>query len=282
MIVTLTTDFGVSDGYVAAVRGAMLCRLPSIQMVDITHNVSAQDVMEGAFVLMQAAPFFPADTVHLVVVDPGVGTERLPIAAEFELDGKRQFYVGPDNGLLSLLLSGDSPQSAVVLDRREMWRVEKPSSTFHGRDIFGPVAAELCDGTPLFELGSPLENIWRLLWPLPRIDDEGIYGMVLHIDAYGNCLTNIPKSDFEERGGTRAAKCFVGSGMLKGVHSTYGSVPDGEPVLLFASNDHLELAVNGGNASRLLSVSRGDSVNIVFGGEASVSTPSSVASASYA
>jgi S-adenosylmethionine hydrolase len=266
---------------VAALKGAMLRRAPAVRHVDVTHHVAPQDVMEAAFVLRQAAPLFPADTVHLVVVDPGVGTERLPIAAAKQLDGERHYFVGPDNGILSLLLSGEEPIEAVVLDRPAAWRVPRPSDTFHGRDVFGPVAAALASGTPLSALGSPLAHTQRLLWPLPRIDEQGIDGMVIHVDAYGNCLTNIPREAFGGPGEGRAVKCYVGPNVLRGIRRTYGSVPPGEPLVLFASNDHLEIAVNSGNASTMLSIARGDSVSLVFSGEGSAPAAHPDASARY-
>ena len=261
MIVTLTTDFGLQDGYVAAMKGTVLATAPGVRIVDVTHEVPAQDVMAAAFVLRQTAPFFPADTVHLAVVDPGVGTPRRAIAARATVDGTPCRFVGPDNGLLPLL-ADDGTVDAVVLDRPDRWRTPLPSDTFHGRDVFGPVAAALAAGARLDEVGSPAGDLTPLHWPLPRIDAEGVEGMVLHVDRFGNCVTNIPRDAVAGRGG--AFKAYVGTAVLRRHVASYGHVPAGEPLTLFGSTGHLEIAVNRGDAAALLSVVRGASVNLVF------------------
>ncbi|MDX1531546.1 MAG: SAM-dependent chlorinase/fluorinase, partial [Rhodothermales bacterium] len=174
-LLTLTTDFGLDDGYVAAMKGVIHAIAPGLRTVDITHAVAPQDVMGAAFVLRQAAFFFPPDTVHLVVVDPGVGTERRAVAARI---GGHTF-VGPDNGLLSLLPGGDAPEALVTLDRPTYWRSPHPSATFHGRDIFAPAAAHLAAGRALGEVGTPAEALQRLHWVRPRADDNGVQGWVV-------------------------------------------------------------------------------------------------------
>ncbi|MFN3598066.1 MAG: S-adenosyl-l-methionine hydroxide adenosyltransferase family protein [Rubricoccaceae bacterium] len=262
MLVTLTTDFGLRDGYVAAMKGAMLRVEPALRLMDVSHMIAAQDVMEGAFVLRQVVPYTPPGTVHLAVVDPGVGSARQGIAARFG----DQFFVGPDNGLLALLLDGGAPDEAVVLDRPAFWRTSAPSATFHGRDVFGPVAAHLARGARLDALGAPAEPAERLLWPLPRADWQGIEGWVAHVDGYGNCITNIPRALVERYRGGRRVKGFVGSTIVRDVHRTYSDVPAGEPVMLYGSGDVLEVSVNEGNAARLLSVRRGNPVTLVFEG----------------
>ena len=260
MIVTLTTDFGLRDGYVAAMKGAMLSVAPGVRVVDVTHEVPAQDVMAAAFVLRQTAPFFPPDTVHLAVVDPGVGTPRRAVAARATVGGTPCRFVGPDNGLLPLLADGP-PDEAVVLDRPAAWRTPAPSATFHGRDVFGPVAAALAAGAALADVGGPAGELAPLHWPLPRVDAEGVEGMVLHIDRFGNCVTNIPREAVAGRGGF---KTYVGTAVLRRHAPSYGHVPAGEPLTLVGSSGHVEIAVNRGDAAALLSVSRGASVNLVF------------------
>jgi S-adenosylmethionine hydrolase len=262
--VTLTTDFGLRDGYVAAMKGAMLRVEPGLRLVDVTHEVPAGDVMAAAFVLGQAAEHFPAGTVHLAVVDPGVGTDRRPLAAEVRLGGVGHRFVGPDNGVLPLLLRGAGPEEAVVLDRPEAWGRARPSATFHGRDVFGPVAARLAAGAALGAVGSPVGRLAPMHWPLPRADAEGIDGMVVHVDRFGNCVTNIPRETFEGHGGGRRFKCYVGAGVFQRHAPSYGHVPSGEPLTLFGSSGHLEVAVNGGDAAALFSVERGASVTLVF------------------
>ena len=264
VFVTLTTDFGTRDGYVAAMKGVMLRAAPSVQFIDVTHQVPAQDVMAAAFILRQFVPYAPAGSVHLAVVDPGVGTDRRAIAADVDVGGEVHRFVGPDNGLLALVAGHDDVHAAVELDREERWRTGAPSSTFHGRDIFGPVAAQLATGLPLREVGTPVSDLATLHWPLPHADREGIRGMVLHIDRFGNCLTNITAADIDRARCGRAFKAYAGSAVVTAYHPTYGHVAMGAPVMVFGSSAHLEIAVRGGHAASLLSVERGDPVTLVF------------------
>ena len=270
MIVTLTTDFGLADGYVAAMKGAILRVAPQAHLVDVSHQVEPQDVMGAAFVLAQALPHFPDGAVHLVVVDPGVGTSRRAVAARVTRPDGAYTFVGPDNGVLALLLNdpgaGGGAVEAVELDRPEAWGRPDPCATFHGRDVFGPVAARLALGAVLSSVGTPLAETTPLHWPLPITDDQGIDGMVLHVDRYGNCLTNVSREAVERLAGGRAVKCYVGSAVVRGIGRTYAEVASGEPVALYGSGGHLEIAVNGGHAARLLSVVRGATVNLIFDG----------------
>ena len=270
-LITLTTDFGTRDAYVAAMKGVILDIYPEARFVDITHEISPQDVMEAAFVLRQSVPFFPADTVHLVVVDPGVGTERRPVAVQHGA----HHYVGPDNGVFPLVLDTNTPSQAVELDRKPFWRTTSPSQTFHGRDIFAPVAAHIATGQALSEMGSRIDMLKPLRWAEPIADAEGLQGWVVHIDRFGNCITNISRSALVESAPDDASpdalppmesgfKCFVGSSSFTSIYPTYGKVAEGEPLLLFGSSDFLEVSVNAGNAAELLDIRKGDSVNLVF------------------
>lgn len=269
MIVTLTTDFGLRDGYVAAMKGVMLDLEPSLTFLDVSHEVAAQDVMEGGYVLGQALPYLPKNAVHLVVVDPGVGTSRRAIAARFSVGGHVHRFVGPDNGLLSLLCTETPPDEVVVLDRPEVWRVPEPSRTFHGRDIFAPVAAHLARGAVLHDVGTPTESVQTMHWPLPRYDEGGVEGWVVHIDHFGNCITNITESELRHHQPDASVKCYVGSTILRGLAQTYNSVSSGDPVMVTGSSGRLEIAVRGGDASELLSIRRGDTVNLVYEQQAS-------------
>ena len=194
-LVTLTTDFGLRDAYVAAMKGVILSICPEARLVDVSHEVAPQDVMEAAFVLRQAVPYFPPEAVHLVVVDPGVGTARRPVALRH--GGHR--FVGPDNGLFALLLDGAAPETLVGLDRPAFWRTEAPSTTFHGRDVFAPVAAHLAAGRRLAEVGTPAAALESLHWALPIADAQGLRGWVVHVDHFGNGITNIPRDLFERQ-----------------------------------------------------------------------------------
>ena len=262
MIVTLTTDFGLRDGYVAAMKGAMLRVAPGVRFVDVTHEVPAQDVMAAAFTLRQAAPHFPAGTVHLVVVDPGVGTSRPALAARVRIGGEVHGYVGPDNGLLALLVGERAVVEAVALPVED-----GASATFHGRDVFGPAAAALAAGARLEALGEPVDRLTPMHWPLPQADDQGVYGMVLHVDRFGNCLTNITREDVEAHAAGRRFKCVAGSSVFRTHARTYAETAPGDALTLIGSSGHLEIAVNRGDASRLLSLSRGDAVNVIFEAE---------------
>ena len=265
VILTLTTDFGTQDGYVAAIKAAMLCVTPQLQFVDVTHEVAPQDVMEAAFVLRQAAAYFPEGTVHLVVVDPGVETMRRPIAARFTPTGsdREHLFVGPDNGILSLLSDGD-PSRCVVLDRPEHWRGPRASATFHGRDIFAPVAAFLASGGTLREVGTPTEEVTTLRWAMPRADDQGVEGWVVHVDRYGNCITNIPQETVDAHRAGRAVSVYAGSTIIRGVGTTYGHAAAAEPIAIFGSSGALEVSVNKGDASELLSIQRGTAIRLIF------------------
>ena len=259
-LITLTTDFGLRDAYVAAMKGTMLMICPDIRLIDISHEITSHDVMEAAFVLRQAVPYYPPETIHLVVVDPGVGTERRLIA----LRSGSHYFVGPDNGIFALLLEDQAPDELVELNRPAFWRIPHPSKTFHGRDVFAPVAAHLAAGRTLAEIGTGIAGLQPLHWALPIDDSQGIRGWIVHIDHFGNCVTNIPRALFDKRRDERALKCYVGNAILDEVYPTYGTVETGEPLLLFGSDDLLEIAVNAGNASDLLDIRRGTPLNIVF------------------
>ena len=270
-LVTLTTDFGLQDGYVAAMKGVLLSRAPGVQLVDVTHAVAPQDVGEAAYVLLQAAPYFPDGTVHLAVVDPGVGTDRRAVAARFAGPSGAHYFVGPDNGLLSLLLAGspyapDALQAVHVLDAADRWRTAAPSRTFHGRDIFAAAAAHLAAGGDLAALGTALDpaELHPMRWAQPTADEQGVRGWVVHVDRFGNCTTNIARETLDEHRDGRTVRCYVGAAAMDGVRQTYADVDTGEPLLLFGSDGFLEIGVNMGNAAELLSIRKGSAVDVVF------------------
>ena len=259
-IITLTTDFGTQDAYVGAIKGVILSLCPNARIVDISHAIAPQDIMECAFVLRDAAWYFPAGAIHMAVVDPGVGTDRRPVA----LRCGEHFFTGPDNGIFPLILDGTAPDVCVCLDRPEYWRGAAPSRTFHGRDIFAAAAAHLANGTPIERLGSPIDRLAPMKWALPIMDDEGVQGWVVHIDRFGNCITNISRKMLEERQAGRPIKCFAGNTILEGIQHTYASVETGESLLQYNSSNLLEVAVNSGNAAELLGIRKGNPVNILF------------------
>src|SRR5690606_18471821 len=166
-------------------KGVILGIAPDARLVDVAHELAPQDVMEAAFVLQGAVPFFPPGTIHIAVVDPGVGTARRPVAVR----RGSQTFVGPDNGLFALLLQDGVPDEVVVLDRPAYWRVPQPSPTFHGRDVFAPVAAHLAAGRTLADVGTPAAGLTPLHWVQPAADAQGLQGWVVHVDRFGNCIT---------------------------------------------------------------------------------------------
>lgn len=269
-MITITTDFGTEDAYVPAMKGVMLEICPDARLVDVTHEISPQDVMEAAFVLQSAVPYFPKGAIHLVVVDPGVGTERRAVA----LRSDDHWFVGPDNGVFPLVLDGKRPDEIVKLDNPEAWHTPDPSTTFHGRDIFAPAAAHLAAGQSLTSIGSPVESLESLHWAVPSTSAQTVQGWVIHVDHFGNCVTNIRRStlatvtglddDLPSLDALPSLKGYAGNSVLEAIHTTYGAVAQGEPLLLFGSTGFLEISVNGGNASELLDIRKGDSVKIAF------------------
>jgi S-adenosylmethionine hydrolase len=257
-LVTLTTDFGASDYYVAAMKAVMLSVSDRIRFVDITHDVKPQDLLGGAWILKHSAYLFPEGTVHLAVVDPGVGTDRRPVAFKH----RGQVFVGPDNGMFALV-SDNEPVDCVELRNQDYWYTSNPSSTFHGRDIFAPVAAHLATGVDLKELGPAVEGLHVSHWALPASDKHGIQGWVVHIDRFGNLMTNIPSELVREFAHNDNLRIYVGTHILRGLVSTYGSVPEGEIAALIGSSDTLEIAVNKGNAAEMLGVYQGAAISVM-------------------
>jgi len=248
MNVALLSDFGWSDGYVGAMKGAVLAACPEARLVDLGHAIAPGDVRAAARVLAQAAPSFPAGTVFLSVVDPGVGSARRGIVAQ--LDG--HLHVAPDNGLLTGVLAAARRARAVVLERRERWRTE-PSPVFHGRDVFGPVAGFLARGGALAELGPEIDpaGLVRLPQPAARREQDGTWrGEVIAIDHFGNLLTNL-RAPAAARGQVELA------GRQLELRRTYADVAPGELVALVGSGGAIEVACNLGRACEMLRAAPG-------------------------
>lgn len=259
MLLTLLTDFGGGSPYVAAMKGVLLSLNPAAQIVDLTHDVPPQDVRYGAVVLDDVAERFPAGTLHVAVVDPGVGTDRALIYAQLGT----QHYLAPDNGLLSRLALRRRPTRIVRLTESRHW-LEPVSATFHGRDILAPVAARLSLGLDPAALGVPLEELQLLDWPQPQVAPGLAQGHVLWIDRFGNLNTNIPAALLAAAGPCsqlRATCC--GHTSLRHVRS-YGAAAPGELVSLFGSSARLELAVVDGNAAARLGATVNAPVSVVW------------------
>jgi S-adenosylmethionine hydrolase len=242
--VTLTTDFGLTDSYVAEMKGRILSLCPSAVLVDISHQGPPGDIAAGAFILHRAAGTFPPGTIHLAVVDPGVGSTRPALAAATP----GGFAVGPDNGLLAPLL-GDA---RLVRLSSEPAEAGPTSATFHGRDLFAPAAARLAAGTPLEELGMPVDGYQ----PLPS---TGASPSILHVDHFGNCVTDIDPLEVPADGNWQLQ---AGSHSIHRRVTAYHEAAAGEPVLLVGSDGRVEIAVRDGSAARQLQLTRGLSLTV--------------------
>jgi S-adenosyl-L-methionine hydrolase (adenosine-forming) len=256
-IVTLLSDFGLRDTYVGQMKGVMLNILPTAQIVDLTHEVAPQDVTEGAFQLATAWRSFPPGTVHVAVVDPGVGTSRRPIAFQFE----GHFFVIPDNGLCSFVLGSQRPDLAVVLDR-PVARLPTVSSTFHGRDVFSPAGAQLARGVALEDLGSVIDpnSLIRLSFPVVEPGNGVVRGPIVSIDHFGSCRTFIGPDDLPAPFDRVVVRC--GRAVVRGIVRTYADVSEGRTLALFGSYGGLEIAVRSGNAAKAWELERGMTVEV--------------------
>lgn len=254
-LITLLSDFGLNDVYVGVMKGVIAQVNPLLTPVDLTHQVPPQNILAGQFNLLNAYPYFPSGTVHVAVVDPGVGGTRRPVALELP-DG---FLVGPDNGIFTGILSKRPVVQAVELTNSQYWRVPDPSNTFHGRDIFAAVGAHLASGVALAELGTPFDpdSLVKLPLALCITTDQGYQGQVQYIDRFGNVITNIPGEYVQDK--TWAAQ--VGKRTIPG-HRTYADSAAGEPLALVGSHGWVELAVNGGDAQFQLRLNWNDPVQV--------------------
>ena len=255
MAVALLTDFGTRDGYVGAMKGVLLSRAPAVALIDVSHEIPAGDVSAAAYVLSQAAPHFPAGTVHLVVVDPGVGSERRALA----LGSQGQFYVGPDNGVFSWVLAAD-PECRAHQISDPRFAPAAASPVFHGRDVFAPAAAHLARGGGLHELGAALDprELVRCDGPAPQRHGERWSGAVIHVDRFGNLVTSLALAAELGLPGEKpcAARAWVGEREVRFAR-TYSDVAPGELVALRGSSGLLEIACNGGSAAAVLGIGRG-------------------------
>ena len=256
-VVALLTDFGTADHYVAAMKGVLLGICADVTLVDVTHHVPPHDVLAGALELGAAYQYFPARTIFLVVVDPGVGSARRGVAVEA---GDYRF-VAPDNGVLTCVLDDTKPMRLVELTEGQYTRAPV-SRTFEGRDRFAPAAGWLATGMDLAALGRPLPALVRLEIAGPRVAGACVEGHVIRVDRFGNLVTNITRRVFDEFGGPAGARIEAGTHHLEGVVSTYADAPPGGLCALFGSTDSLEIACNGENAHERLGLGRGARVRV--------------------
>ena len=248
-IITLLTDFGLRDPYVGIMKGVILSINPDARIIDISHMVKAGSIIHGAGLLQETYTFFPKGTIHVVVVDPGVGGDRRPILVKT----KDHLFIGPDNGLFWPIITTHH-QSEVIHLTEIKYFLSNISSTFHGRDIFAPVAAHLSLGVDPLKMGSIISNPVPLHLPTPEQKDDILSGQVMRVDRFGNLITNIHIKDIEEFLGTGPPIIRAGKLTIRGICRTYSEVNTGETLALIGSSSYLEIAVNQGRACDCISI----------------------------
>ncbi|HWQ83344.1 MAG TPA: SAM-dependent chlorinase/fluorinase, partial [Anaerolineales bacterium] len=243
-IVTLTTDFGLKDGNVGVMKGVIWKLAPRAHIADLSHQINPQNIAEAALILSRSAPYFPSDTVHIVVVDPGVGTARRPIAARID----EQLFVGPDNGFLTPLLERAEQENLfaeiIHINRPQFW-LPAVSHVFHGRDIFAPVGGHLASGTPLLALGNKITDLVRLPLSHPQQFSGGYQGEIIHIDHFGNLSTNLRVADLA---GHTSLSIQLRGAEIPGLYHTFGELPPGSLMALIGSTGSLIISVVNGSA----------------------------------
>jgi S-adenosylmethionine hydrolase len=255
-VIALTTDFGTRDWFAGTMKGVILGINPRAEVVDLTHEIAPGDIRSGAFALNAACHFFPKGTIHVAVVDPGVGSSRRAITVQTT----DYIFVGPDNGVLSWALAKQEIKAGHELENADYF-LPDVSATFHGRDVFAPVAAHLSRGVPVRKLGPRLKEFVLLPWPEAVRNRRGIEGEVIFIDRFGNAITNIPTTAFAQLRRARAA-VFLGGKCVCPLGDFYESVPKGKPVAVPGSSGFIEIAINGGNAAQRLRLHCGEALTL--------------------
>jgi S-adenosylmethionine hydrolase len=256
-LITLLTDFGTEDEYTGVMKGVILSIYPDVTIADITHAIAPQDIVQAAYLLESAYKYFPKRTIHTVVVDPGVGSERAILAVK--TDG--HIFLAPDNGILSLITDKQGSDTVIRVENSAYF-LESVSQTFHGRDIFAPVAAHIAKGLDITELGTCLNetDIVRLSVSKPHLSNKGeLVGTIVSADRFGNLITNIDSKALEP---FFKAEFHIGKGKIAGLSQAYASVAKGESLAILGSRGYLEISVNCGNAQKYFGVEKGDAVRI--------------------
>lgn len=260
-IITLTTDYGTSDHLVAVMKGVILSINPEAEIIDITHQCLQFDVLDGAFTIGNAYSYFPPKTVHVVVIDPGVGTQRRPIL----VSGDQHYFVAPDNGVLSMVYEKQSSFTVWNVTSEHYFR-QPVSNTFHGRDIFSPVAAWLSKNWQSNAFGEEIQDFVRFSMPKPKTNGNGVKGVVLRVDHFGNLVTNITPTEapaIVEPEGKFTIR--IGKGEIRKLFQTFAQGPAAEPFGVIGSSGFLEICMNKGNAARTLASNRGAEVTVELG-----------------
>lgn len=258
-VIALLTDFGTKDHYAGTMKGVVLSICPDATLIDVSHEVPAHDVVAGALELAASYQYFPPSTVFLVVVDPGVGSARLGLAAE--AGGFR--FVAPDNGVLTGVFAESAPRKVVAISERKYAR-PTISKTFEGRDRFAPAAGWLAKGIDITALGRPVKDYRLLDLPAPVVSADRIAGVVLRADRFGNLITNIPRTAVDQFARQAAALRVTAGGLvIDRIVTTYAEAPAGAVCALYGSTDHLEIAQNGGSPAQHLTLAAGSVVEVV-------------------
>jgi len=260
-IITLTTDFGTGDYFVGAMKGVILSINPEVEIVDISHNVLPHDVLDGALTIGQAYKYFPAKTIHVVVVDPGVGSSRRPLL----IAGDQHYFIGPDNGVFSSVYEQSEALHVWNVISEHYFR-QPVSNTFHGRDIFAPVAAWLTKSWQTSAFGESITDFVRFAMPKPKVNGNIVKGVVLRVDHFGNLITNLTPADVPALA-TANGKFTIkaGNARITKLVSTFSQAAPGEAVGVIGSTGYLEIAMNKANASRALGAARGAEVTVELG-----------------
>lgn len=264
-IITLLTDFGIEDAYVGTIKGVILSVNPSAMIVDITHQIDPQDLIEAAYVIKSTYRYFPKGTVHVIVVDPGVGSDRAIVALEM----MGHIFLAPDNGVLTLLMD-EGRIDSITRVKNSHYFLEPLSQTFHGRDIFAPVGAHISKGVDLKKLGSGLDlnDLVHLSIRKPSITDEGeLVGTIVSVDRFGNCITNIDLNcleKFYKPGFEKNLVIAIGECEIKGLSKNYDGVGLKQPLAIIGSLGYLEIALNCGRASRHFGAEKGDPIRVIL------------------
>ena len=259
-ITTITTDFGTQNGFIGVMKGVIWGIAPETHIADITHEIPPQNVRLGAYALWRVVPFFPSGTVHIAVIDPGVGTNRRPIGLRIG----DQKYIVPDNGLITPILEdgerAGKPIEIVHLNNPEYW-LPKVSHTFHGRDIFAPTGAHLAHGVPLAELGDPISDPIRLDFSRPKKTDQGWEAHITIIDVFGNLTTDLPAEKITD---PENVTIRIKDRVIEGMVPSYGHREPGSLIALSDSEDYLEISVVNGNAAKTLDAEIGETVEVIL------------------
>ena len=264
-VVTLLTDFGTADEYVGVMKGVLLSICPSVSVVDISHEIEPQDIMQAAYAIPAYVPFFPPGTIHIVVVDPGVGSQRSILAVR----SSGHFFIVPDNGVLSFLLSEQKSDTIVRVSNSEYF-LEPLSATFHGRDIFAALGGHMACGAKLERLGAriTMQDIVRLTDLKCQLSESGeLVGKIVSIDRFGNLITNIDSIQLKAFCGSapsRQPRIRIGRRVICGLANTYADVEAGQPLALIGSRGYMEIALNCGSAYKQLNAHKGDPVNVML------------------